>query len=164
MKPFVFHLPGDERFAGALAREMGAERAALPVHRFADGESLVRLDADVTGRDFVLAVVDSFVVGRSGDPAHRHRPKRFTSRGGEDRHLLRIGPRRDGCRQTRRSARWQCCLGAELVTVQHVDPAERSGRKTADKTLAVNGKSTTDSAPLLDQTGVLASGNKARCK
>ena len=33
---------------------MGAQRAALQLHRFPDGESLVRLDADVTGRTVVI--------------------------------------------------------------------------------------------------------------
>ncbi|MCB1982044.1 MAG: ribose-phosphate pyrophosphokinase [Rhodoferax sp.] len=54
MRPIVFHLPGDEGFADRLVRALQAERAALELHRFPDGESLVRLDADVTGRIVVL--------------------------------------------------------------------------------------------------------------
>ena len=54
MKPLIFHLPGDEAFAEGLARALRAERATLQLHRFPDGESLVRLDADVTGRTVVL--------------------------------------------------------------------------------------------------------------
>nr|WP_262187742.1 ribose-phosphate pyrophosphokinase-like domain-containing protein [Pseudomonas aeruginosa] len=54
MKPLVFHLPGDEDFADGLIRALGAQRAALQLHRFPDGESLVRLDADVTGRTVVI--------------------------------------------------------------------------------------------------------------
>jgi ribose-phosphate pyrophosphokinase len=54
MKPLVFHLPGDEAFAEGLVRALRAERAALQLHRFPDGESLVRLDADVTGRTVVI--------------------------------------------------------------------------------------------------------------
>ncbi|MFX9038745.1 ribose-phosphate pyrophosphokinase-like domain-containing protein, partial [Acinetobacter baumannii] len=54
MKPLVFHLPGDEAFAEGLVRALRAERAALQLHRFPDGESLVRLDADVTGRTIVI--------------------------------------------------------------------------------------------------------------
>jgi ribose-phosphate pyrophosphokinase len=55
LKPIVFHLPGDETFADRLVRALQSERATLTVHRFPDGESLVRLDADVSGRTFVLA-------------------------------------------------------------------------------------------------------------
>ena len=55
MKPIVFHLPGDDAFADRLVRALQAERAAMELHRFPDGESLVRLDADVTGRTVVLA-------------------------------------------------------------------------------------------------------------
>lgn len=54
MKPIVFHLPGDEGFADRLVCAMQAERAGLALHRFPDGESLVRLDADVTGRTVVI--------------------------------------------------------------------------------------------------------------
>ena len=55
MRPLVFHLPGDEIFADRLVRALQSERAALALHRFPDGESLVRLDADVSGRVVVLA-------------------------------------------------------------------------------------------------------------
>lgn len=54
MRPIVFHLPGDEAFADRLVRTLQAERAGLELHRFPDGESLVRLGADVTGRTVVL--------------------------------------------------------------------------------------------------------------
>jgi ribose-phosphate pyrophosphokinase len=54
VKPIVFHLPGDEGFADRLVRPLRAERAGLALHRFPDGESLVRLDADVTERTVVI--------------------------------------------------------------------------------------------------------------
>ena len=54
MKPIVFHLPGEPAFTERLVRALQAEPAALEQHRFPDGESLVRLDADVTGRTVVL--------------------------------------------------------------------------------------------------------------
>lgn len=54
MRPIVFHLPGGEGFADRLVDALQAERAALELHRFPDGESLVRLDADVTGRSVIL--------------------------------------------------------------------------------------------------------------
>lgn len=40
--------------AAALARELGCECSELAVHRFPDGETLVRIDADVGGQDVVL--------------------------------------------------------------------------------------------------------------
>jgi ribose-phosphate pyrophosphokinase len=55
LRPIVFHLPGDETFADRLVRTLQSERAALALHRFPDGESLVRLAADVSGRVVVLA-------------------------------------------------------------------------------------------------------------
>ncbi|MBL8346299.1 MAG: ribose-phosphate pyrophosphokinase [Rubrivivax sp.] len=54
MRPIVFHWPGDELFADRLVRALHAERAGLELHRFPDGESLVRLDTDVAGRPVVL--------------------------------------------------------------------------------------------------------------
>ncbi len=54
MKPLIFHLPGDEAFATGLVRALRAERAALQQHRFPDGESLVRLGADVADRTVVI--------------------------------------------------------------------------------------------------------------
>jgi ribose-phosphate pyrophosphokinase len=54
VRPLVFHLPGDEAFTDRPVRSLQAERAALALHRFPDGESLVRLDADVTGRVAVI--------------------------------------------------------------------------------------------------------------
>jgi ribose-phosphate pyrophosphokinase len=55
VKPVVFHLPGDEAFAGCLVAALRAEPAALELHHFPDGESLVRLGAEVRGRHVILA-------------------------------------------------------------------------------------------------------------
>lgn len=55
MKPIVFHFPGDEVFTDRLVQALQAERARLELHHFPDGESLVRLLADVAGRTVVLA-------------------------------------------------------------------------------------------------------------
>ncbi len=54
MRPIVFYAARDGAFTDRLAQALQAERAALDLHRFPDGESLVRLDADVTGRTVVL--------------------------------------------------------------------------------------------------------------
>lgn len=55
MKPIVFALPGGDAFAARLSRAIGAELAPLSMHRFPDGETLVRLEADVSGRCVVFA-------------------------------------------------------------------------------------------------------------
>ena len=55
MKPLVFPLPGGDAFAARLANAIQGETGILAVHRFPDGETLVRLDTDVMGRDVVLA-------------------------------------------------------------------------------------------------------------
>lgn len=54
MRPLVFHLPGDDALADRLVHALQADRGALDAHRFPDGETLVRLDADVGGRRVVL--------------------------------------------------------------------------------------------------------------
>ena len=51
----VIALPGAERLAANLARELACDWSALQVHRFPDGESLVRIDAPVRGRSVVFA-------------------------------------------------------------------------------------------------------------
>lgn len=47
----MFALPGNESMADTLAARLGAERGAMSVRRFPDGESYVRLASDVSGRD-----------------------------------------------------------------------------------------------------------------
>lgn len=55
MKPLVLALPQNESLAAALAAGLNAEIGALTVRRFPDGESYVRLDTAVAGREVVLA-------------------------------------------------------------------------------------------------------------
>lgn len=55
MQPLVYALPGNEAFARGLAAAWPAEFGELAVHRFPDGESLVRLDTDPRDRDVILA-------------------------------------------------------------------------------------------------------------
>lgn len=55
MKPAVFALPGNEALAGALACELDAERGALEVRRFPDGETYLRYDTPPAGRRVILA-------------------------------------------------------------------------------------------------------------
>lgn len=75
LETIVFHLPGDEAFADRLVRALQAERAGLELHRFPDGESLVRLDADVTGRTVVFTEPRA---ARREDPAAAVRGRRRT--------------------------------------------------------------------------------------
>jgi ribose-phosphate pyrophosphokinase len=53
--PIVFALPGGDVFAERLSLAIHGEIAGLHVHHFPDGETLVRLDADVSGRCVVFA-------------------------------------------------------------------------------------------------------------
>lgn len=50
----VLSLPGNERQAAALCRAMPATLGHAVVRQFPDGESTVRLQADVAGRDVIL--------------------------------------------------------------------------------------------------------------
>jgi ribose-phosphate pyrophosphokinase len=53
--PIVFALPGGGVFAEQLCSAIQGEHAGLHVHHFPDGETLVRLEADVDGRCVVFA-------------------------------------------------------------------------------------------------------------
>lgn len=63
MTPVVIGCPGNEQLAGQLGATLGAELGRVTMRRFPDGESYVRLDADVTGRP--VAVVATL---RDPDP------------------------------------------------------------------------------------------------
>lgn len=54
MKPLLLAMPGNEGMAGALAAGLPAERCPLTVRHFPDGESYVRIDGDVAGREVIL--------------------------------------------------------------------------------------------------------------
>jgi len=54
MTPVILHLPDDQAFAANVASALQAEASALALHRFPDGETLVRLGTDVAGRDVVV--------------------------------------------------------------------------------------------------------------
>jgi ribose-phosphate pyrophosphokinase len=53
--PLVLAMPGNERLAEALARELPAQRAPVIARRYPDGESCVRIEADTAGREVLLA-------------------------------------------------------------------------------------------------------------
>jgi ribose-phosphate pyrophosphokinase len=54
VKPSVIAMPGNEQLAGELAVQLLLERVAATVRRFPDGESHVRVDGMVEGRDALI--------------------------------------------------------------------------------------------------------------
>ncbi|MEQ1438755.1 ribose-phosphate pyrophosphokinase [Fontimonas sp. SYSU GA230001] len=54
MSPLLLCFEGRAPFAASLARLAGFEEAPVALHRFPDGESLVRLDARLAGRDCIV--------------------------------------------------------------------------------------------------------------
>lgn len=55
MSPIVFALPGEEKLAQALAVHTPATVGGLEFRHFPDGETYVRVDTPVDGRDVILA-------------------------------------------------------------------------------------------------------------
>lgn len=55
MGTLVLSMPGQEALGWGLARALGVAHAGVDAHRFPDGESLVRLQAEVAGMDIVFA-------------------------------------------------------------------------------------------------------------
>ena len=54
MTPLIFAMPGNEEMTRGLAANLDAELGQSEVRRFPDGESYVRIDSDVRGRDVVV--------------------------------------------------------------------------------------------------------------
>jgi ribose-phosphate pyrophosphokinase len=54
MKPLLLVFPGNTLLASTLASRLGAEIGGMTLRHFPDGESYVRIDAPVTGRDVIL--------------------------------------------------------------------------------------------------------------
>ena len=55
MTPLCLALPGNEALAAAVATCLGAETGRLLLRRFPDGETYVRIDDEVAGREVVIA-------------------------------------------------------------------------------------------------------------
>jgi ribose-phosphate pyrophosphokinase len=55
LKSVILALPGNEQLAAGLAEHLQAEVGRMTVRRFPDGESYVRIEAPVDGRNVVLA-------------------------------------------------------------------------------------------------------------
>ncbi|MEO7576092.1 MAG: ribose-phosphate pyrophosphokinase [Massilia sp.] len=54
MEPIVFAMPGNEVMADGICRAQGWERGAWETRRFPDGESYVRFQSAIAGRDLVI--------------------------------------------------------------------------------------------------------------
>lgn len=54
MTPLVLTLPGNDRLGHALVTQLGASLGEREVRRFPDGDSYVRIDTPIAGRDVVL--------------------------------------------------------------------------------------------------------------
>ena len=54
MTPLLLAMPGNEHMAGALAAALAADRCPVTVRHFPDGESYVRIDGDVAGREVII--------------------------------------------------------------------------------------------------------------
>ncbi len=53
--PIVLYFPEAEFFAITLSSVLGAQASRIEMHRFPDGESMVRIDEELTGRDIIIA-------------------------------------------------------------------------------------------------------------
>ncbi len=51
----VVSFPESEAFAAALSSAVGSEVGRIALHRFPDGESVVRIDADIANKDIIIA-------------------------------------------------------------------------------------------------------------
>ena len=54
LPPLLLPLPGNDALAEALARALCGDVGTVEVHRFLDGETLVRIGTPVTGRSVLL--------------------------------------------------------------------------------------------------------------
>jgi ribose-phosphate pyrophosphokinase len=55
VRPLCLPLPGNDALAARLAERTGADLGRLVVRRFPDGESYLRIESEVAGREVVLA-------------------------------------------------------------------------------------------------------------
>jgi ribose-phosphate pyrophosphokinase len=54
MKSCLLSMPGNERIALAVARELGVKHAAIEQHRFPDGESSLKVGVELTGKHVAI--------------------------------------------------------------------------------------------------------------
>lgn len=83
-RELLIALPGNEALADALAGARSAERGAVAVRRFPDGEVYVRLECDVAGRDVAL-------VGTLHEPDDKVLPLVMLAEAARDLGARRVG-------------------------------------------------------------------------
>ncbi len=84
MTPLILVFPEMEALAGDLANRMGAETAAIDLHRFPDGESLVTLPENMKGRDVIF-------LATLRDPDPLALPLRFAAATARELGAARVG-------------------------------------------------------------------------
>ena len=99
-RPVMIALPGNEARADRLTEALDAERIGLVYRRFPDGESYLRIDADLAWRDVVHGSHTGPARPEDSTTAVRRRPGRATS--GRKRRVLLVAPYLAYMRQDRR--------------------------------------------------------------
>jgi ribose-phosphate pyrophosphokinase len=84
MSAICFSFPDDAKFGRALADVLGAPHGELDIHRFPDGESLVRLIGDCANRSVI------FVCG-GRDPNSKALPLQFAAGAARAKGAVRVG-------------------------------------------------------------------------
>jgi ribose-phosphate pyrophosphokinase len=84
MTPLILAFPEMEALTGDLANRMGAETAAIDLHRFPDGESLVTLPENMKGRDVIF-------LATLRDPDRQALPLRFAAATARELGAKRVG-------------------------------------------------------------------------
>ncbi|MCA9676015.1 MAG: ribose-phosphate pyrophosphokinase [Kofleriaceae bacterium] len=82
--PVVLAVPGCEPAAEQLRARLGGEEGARRIHRFPDGEVLIRIDTPVAGREVIL-------VGSLDHPADKLLPLYFLASTARDLGAARVG-------------------------------------------------------------------------
>ncbi len=83
-RPILFAMPGNEGFTTALAQQLQSEVGVLEVRLFPDGESYVRIETDIAGRE--VAIVSSL-----HEPDAKFLPLTFVGRVVADLGAARVG-------------------------------------------------------------------------
>lgn len=115
----ILALPGNERLAAGLAAELDAELGAMTVRRFPDGESYVRLETPVAGREVMLACT-------LGDPDPKLLPLLFAASTARELGAARVGlvaPYLAYMRQDKRFREGECVTSEHFAALlsRHVD-------------------------------------------
>ena len=119
MKPIILKLPGNEPLAAALVDTLNAELGTMTVRRFPDGESYVRIETSVAGRDVVLACT-------LNDPDPKIAPLLFAAITAKELRASRVGlvaPYLAYMRQDRRFHPGECVTSEHFAALvsKHVD-------------------------------------------